>query len=348
MPKLSVYLDTPSFRGSARCSALVLLQQLGFMLSLWYALILCNSFKKQMYLTALVHSVSTALWGLFVLRSYMIFHDCGHGSFFQGFAGAKMCNWITLHISAVMCGTPTNWNIGHQLHHANVGNMGQSDYDWGETIFHTSSQFRKLPRRKQVLWKLVRHPIPFFILAPVLTWYVRMRLPLEIRPERKAAYKFSDKLISTIFMFLRYKIAYYYGFLPVILCGDYLAMFSGVLLFHWQHVFVDGYVRDETAWNLRDAATSGSSMLIIPECLKFFTLGIEYHHIHHFRTKIPGYMLRKVHEDAPPSFEDLPSGFSNVPVLGKSEMWKSIWLQCFDEETQKYLSFQETLRTKVQ
>ena len=96
MPKLSVYLDTPSFRGSARCSALVLLQQLGCMLSLWYALILCNSFKKQMYLTALVHSVSTALWGLFVLRSYMIFHDCGHGSFFQGFAGAKMCNWITL------------------------------------------------------------------------------------------------------------------------------------------------------------------------------------------------------------------------------------------------------------
>ena len=145
-------------------------------------------------------------------------------------------------------------------------------------------------------------------------------------------------------MFFRYKLALHYGVLTVILSGDYLAMFSGVLLFHWQHVFVPGYVRDKTAWNLRDAAITGSSLLLVPEWLKFFTLGIEYHHIHHFRTKIPGYKLKEVHEHAPESFEDLPSGFSCVPVLGCREMWTSLWLQCYDEDSRQYITFDQSLQ----
>lgn len=335
--KLCTYLDTPMFRGSGIQSACVLFQQIGCMsLLLWTSLVLSSSAYT-------FHSACIVLWGLLVLRSYMIFHDCGHGSFFQGFMYAKTLNWITLHLTAIMCGTPTNWNIGHQLHHAHIGNIGQSDYDWGETIFHTSAQFQNLSRKKQLMWRAIRHPIPFFVLAPILTWYVRMRLPFELRPDRKAAYKLSDKMLSTTFMFFRYKLAWHYGILSVILLGDYLAMFLGVLLFHWQHVFTEGYVRDQSDWNLRDAATKGSSMLVIPDCLKFFTLGIEYHHIHHFRTKIPGYKLREVHENAPASFNDLPSGFKNVPTLTYRRMWESIWLQCYDEKAQGYVQFKAVL-----
>lgn len=346
--KLGKYLDAPHFRGSGAESAVVFLQQILGMSFLWMSLLLWNAQIRDLAsLTLGFHCASTLLWALFVLRSYMIFHDCGHGSFFQGFKHSKFVNGMTLHVAAIMCGTPTNWNIGHQLHHANVGNIGQDDYDWGETVFHTSSQFQRLSPRKQSLWRAIRHPIPFFLLAPVLTWYVRMRLPFELRPERKAAYSLSDKLLSTMFMFFRYKLAHLNGFLPVILVGDYLAMFAGVLLFHWQHVFVNGYVRDDAAWKLRDAAIAGSSLLVIPESLKFFTLGIEYHHIHHFRTKIPGYKLREVHEHAPPAFEDLPLGFSRVPVLGPREMWASLWLQCYDEQSQKFVAFEEVLKKKA-
>lgn len=148
------YLDTPYFRGSFLGSSWTLLQTTALMLMWWYA---AASFSGS---AGIVGCVGFAVaWALLVLRSYMIFHDAGHGSFFQGFPGAKRLNWATLQLSAVMCGTPTDWNVGHQLHHANVGNLGQDDYDWGETIFLTAAQYLRLPKWKQAMWK-VRAWIP--------------------------------------------------------------------------------------------------------------------------------------------------------------------------------------------
>lgn len=187
--------------------------------------------------------------------------------------------------------------------------------------------------------------MPFFLLAPALTWWVKMKLPFELRPERKAAYRFSDKLVSFVAMFLRYKAAIVLGpamtalggggLLPMVLAGDYLAMFVGVLLFHWQHVYDKGYVKGAAEWKIKDASMLGSSFTCIPTPLKFFTLGIEYHHIHHFRTKMPGYMLRTVHELAPADM------WADVAVLGPKEMWRSLALQCWDEDTQTYATFRE-------
>ena len=334
---LCKYLDTPQWRGSPAKSAWCLLQTMGLMIGTWWAASKLAAAPDGALALRLAFGT---MWGLLVLRSYMIFHDCGHGSFFQGFAGARSWNWLTLHVSAVMCGTPTDWNVGHQLHHANVGNMGQDDYDWGETIFHTSSKFVKLPAWQQRLWKTLRHPLPFFILAPLLTWYFKMRLPFELRPERKAAYRFSDKMLSSLFMYARYKLAHQLGIFGVIFGGDYLAMSIGVLLFHWQHVFDQpgpGYVRGADEWKIREAAMHGSSMQQIPEALKYFTLGIEYHHIHHFRTRIPGYMLRVVHEKAPPNFWD------DIVYMKPKDMWRSLFLQVWDEETKNYATFDEVL-----
>ena len=232
---LCSYLDTKSFRGTPLRSASVLAQQVGLMAGWWWLA------ARTTGCAACV--AMTVGWGLLVLRAYMIFHDCGHGSFFQGFRGSKTVNWLSLHASAAMCGTPTDWNVGHQLHHANVGNLGQDDYDWGETVFHTASQYAALPPGKQRLWKVVRHPLPFFVLAPLATWYVKMRLPFELRPERKAAYRFSDKMLSSALMFVRYWAAAQLGMFRMVFAGDYLAMTSGVVLFHLQHVYETGYVR---------------------------------------------------------------------------------------------------------
>lgn len=191
----------------------------------------------------------------------------------------------------------------------------------------------------------IRHPVPFFLLAPALTWWVKMKLPFELRPGRKAAYRFSDKLVSAAAMYARYRAAMALGpattafgrtgLLPLVICGDYLAMFVGVLLFHWQHVYVHGYVKGADEWRIKDASMRGSSLVCIPEPLKYFTLGIEYHHIHHFRTRMPGYMLRTVHELAPPSM------WADVVVLGPKELWRSLFLQCWDEEKQVYATFAE-------
>ena len=124
------------------------------------------------------------------------------------------------------------------------------------------------------------------------------------RPGRKAAYRFSDKLLNTVCYGARLKLAHSLGIFGLVAAADYLGMLMGVLLFHWQHVYRSGYARPATSWKLREAAIVGSSIAYIPEPLKYFTLGIEYHHIHHFRRH-------------PPHFERLGYGpvLSRVPVF---------------------------------
>lgn len=327
---LCQYLNTPHFRGSFGRSALVLLETVALTGAWWLFAGMTAS-----WLGNGAKTVLAVCWALIVLRSFMIFHDCGHGSFFQGFTGAKSLNWVALHISSVLCGTPTDWNVGHQLHHANVGNIEQDDYDWCETIFHTAAQYVAYPLWKQRLAACVHHPVPFFALAPVLTWWVKMRLPFQVD---KAPYRTSNKILNLGFMCVRYTLAHYLGILSLVLCGDYTAMLFGVLIFHWQHVYELGYVREADKWSLREAAMHGSSLLPVPGSLKYFTLGIEYHHVHHFRKRIPGYMLREVHEGG-----ELLGLWSGVMVLSPSVMWRSLWLQCYDESAGRYSTFREAL-----
>jgi len=331
---LCKYLDLPQHRGSPLQSLWCLVQTLLPMVA-WWPLSARYAGADETPLP--VRGAFLVAWGLLVLRSYMIFHDCGHGSFVQGFRDAKTYNWLCLHLSAAMCGTPTDWNVGHALHHANVGNMAQDDYDWAETIFHTAEGYMRLPGWKRRLTRWLRWPPLFFALAPLLTWYVKMRLPFELRQGRKAAYRTSDKLLSTAFMAIRYYAGSRLGILPQLLGGDYFAMSLGVGLFHLQHVYDPGYVRrpgaEGQSWSLKEASMIGSSILTIPECLKWFTLGIEYHHIHHFRTRVPGYKLRDTHEGAPAGM------FDEAVTLRPSDMWRCLWLELYDEQKQTYSTF---------
>jgi fatty acid desaturase len=70
------------------------------------------------------------IYSLFGVRSFIIMHDCGHGSFFLGFPGAESCNHAMGFVMSCFCSTPTDWSQGHQLHHVNIGNIDQDDYDW--------------------------------------------------------------------------------------------------------------------------------------------------------------------------------------------------------------------------
>ena len=145
-------------------------------------------------------------------------------------------------------------------------------------------------------------------------------------------------------MALRYGLAARHGILSVILLGDYLASRRSALPRSAR--LRRGYVRDASQWKIRDAATAGSSRLYVPKALKFFTLGIEFHHIHHFKPQIPGYMLERVHDGAPASFDDLHTGFRDVPRLGAREVLRSLAMQCYDEDARTFVPFPVDVRPK--
>lgn len=323
------------YRGTWCRSTSVMLQTVSTMVVCWCGA--TAAVGEVGFFGFVLRSGCTGLWALVVLRSYMIFHDCGHGSFYQGSRFAQSCNAAALQLSAVMCTTPTDWNVGHRLHHSHVGDVSQDVYDWGETVFQTATQFLALPPHRQRLWRVVRHPLVFFAVAPALTWYVKMRLPFELRPGRKAAYRTSNKLVSTCFMVARYALARQCSILAVVLLGDYAAMVVGVMMFHVQHAYEPGYVRGAPEWTKRNAALCGSSRLVVPAGLSYFTLGIEYHHLHHLCTRVPGYMLRTVHEEADPRF------WADVVVLDASAAARSLRLQVYDDRSGAYSTYAAVL-----
>lgn len=118
------------------------------------------------------------------------------------------------------------------------------------------------------------------------------------------------------------------------ICGDYIGMVGGVILFHMQHVYDGGYLRGKQEWNLRDASVHGSSLLHIPSWLQWFTCGIEYHHIHHFRTNIPGYRLALAHSTAP---SQMWTEVRRIETLAQA--WNCLQLTLYDESARTYVKF---------
>tara|TARA_B100002051_G_scaffold275690_2_gene320578 strand:- start:1140 stop:1514 length:375 start_codon:yes stop_codon:yes gene_type:complete len=114
----------------------------------------------------------------------------------------------------------------------------------------------------------------------------------------------------------------------------------GFILFHNQHTFNPSYVVDNKTWNKKDSGLKGSSFIQIPKYLKYFTHGIEYHHIHHMNASIPSYHLQNFHEEAVLE-SSLEKEFNNITKLSIHECYYNLWLTLYDEKNNKYISFKE-------
>ena len=106
----------------------------------------------------------------------------------------------------------------------------------------------------------------------------------------------------------------------------------GFMLFQNQHTYNPGYICDNNKWNKKDSGLKGSSFIQIPKYLQYFTMGIEYHHIHHMNSKIPGYNLKKYHNE---KYKD----HEGITKLSMKDCYDNLWLTLYDEETKKYISF---------
>ena len=111
----------------------------------------------------------------------------------------------------------------------------------------------------------------------------------------------------------------------------------GTLLFFNQHTFNPPYVVNNENWNMKDSGINGSSFIQIPYLLKYFTGNIEYHHIHHMNSKIPGYNLQAYHEEV----VSKSNIFENVVKLSMNDCYNNLWLVLYDEDKTKYITFEE-------
>ncbi len=271
----------------------------------------------------------------FLLRLFMIQHDCGHGSFFR----AQWLNDWTGRVLGVLTLTPYDfWRHTHAVHHASSGNLdhrGMGDID---TL--TVGEYLALPWYGRLRYRLYRHPLVLFGLGPVYTFFLRHRLPFGLMRDGWRPW-LSTMLTNAGIAAIAAVLIYFVGlkaFLLIHLPITLIAAAAGVWLFYVQHQFEGTTWETKDGWNRHEAALHGSSHYDLPGVLRWMTANIGVHHVHHLSSGIPFYRLRDVLRDHP-----------ELAQVGRLTLWQSfgcIRLTLWDEAARQLISFRD-LRRRV-
>lgn len=275
------------------------------------------------------------LAGGFLIRIFIIFHDCGHGSFFKSHAANATWGFIT----GVLTFTPYyHWRWEHAVHHATTGNLERRGV--GDVWTLTVEEYLASSRWRKFAYRLARNPLVLFLVAPLYLFLIRQRLPSsEARPREKASVMIMNFAVFSVAAGL----VAVFGFFPwliiqLIVIG--VAGSCGVWLFYVQHQFEDAYWERDEDWDYTTAALQGSSFYKLPRVLQWFSGNIGFHHIHHLSARIPNYNLERCHRSDPM--------FTEVEPLHLFASLKSITYRLWDEQSSKLVSFAHLKRLKGQ
>ena len=261
---------------------------------------------------------------LVVLRWFIIYHDCIHLSFWEK---KRWCVHFGRLLSVVTFTPYTHWRINHILHHDHSGDRASPKYDFNDTILFTVREYVQLPSWKRYVYRFVRDPRIFFTIIPFIKFVILERFC-------------KGALMTNIGVCAHCCILYYFGGMHFFLLLMLTFMFvssAGVILFHLQHTYNPTYVNNIPGqYSKFDSSLLGSSCIIMPPILKWFTLGIEYHHIHHMATQIPGYNLERIYKNAPPHLWDKVFRFDSFKKIIDS-LGNTLW----DEEKNRFVGFSE-------
>lgn len=254
-------------------------------------LLLCALMLAAVHAGHLVALVLTAPAGLFLLRLFLVQHDCGHGAFFP----SRSANDSLGRALGVLTLTPYDcWRRSHALHHASTGNLDARGFGDVDTI--TVREFHARSAGHQLFYRLYRHPAVLFGLGPAYLFLLRHRLPIGLMKEGKQ-YWVSAMATNAATVLLLAPLIHHYGLnvvalvlLPVLLIGASM----GVWLFYIQHQFEEAHWDHGPGWSFHDAALRGSSHLDLPPMLRWFTANIGIHHVHHLASRVPFYRLPEV------------------------------------------------------
>jgi acyl-lipid omega-6 desaturase (Delta-12 desaturase) len=266
----------------------------------------------------------------FLIRLFMIQHDCGHGSFFR----RRLTNDWVGRVIGVLTLTPYDyWRRSHALHHASSGNLDRRGFGDIDTL--TVGEFQARTPLRQLFYRLYRHPIVMFGVGPAYLFVLRHRLPIGSggsgwRPW--ASVMGTNAAIAILVAGIMW-LGGVGPFLLVQLPTTLLAASIGVWLFYVQHQFEQTLWANDSDWSFHEAALHGSSHYDLPVVLRWFTANIGVHHVHHLSSRIPFYRLPEVLRDRPE--------LGDIGRLTLVQSLNSVRLVLWDEEQRRLVSFRE-------
>jgi len=287
---------------------------------LWFLMYLSLEYS---YLITLALSV---LAGGFLVRIFIIFHDCGHGSFFK----SQKLNHIVGSICGVMTFTPYfEWRHAHAIHHATAGDLDRRGT--GDVLTLTVKEYQQMPGWKRLGYRLYRNPLVMFILGPMFVFLVVHRFPSRNSKKRERTSVYWTNLAILAYIVPLVALIGFERYILIQLPIALLTGTAGVWMFYVQHQFEGTYWEKHVQWDYVTAALKGSSYYKLPKILQWFTGNIGLHHIHHLSPRIPNYNLQACH-DANPLFQQVPT-----VTLGPS--FKSVFFKLWDEEQRQLVGF---------
>ena len=256
--------------------------------ALWYLMIF--SVHISYWLTLLL-SIPTAG---FMVRSFIIFHDCGHGSFFK----SQKANATLGIFTGILNFTPYyEWRHNHAIHHATASDLDRRGV--GDVITMTVKEYLAAPWWKKVSYRIFRSPLVMFTIGSFLEFTVFQRFPGPNGGKRERASVWWTNLALLVLIGLLIWLVGWKTYLLVQLPVLALGTSAGVWLFYVQHNFDPTYWERHNKWEFVKAGFEGSSYYQLPAVLQWFTGNIGFHHIHHLSPKIPNYKLPKCYKENP-------------------------------------------------
>lgn len=237
---------------------------------------------------------AVVLGALVIVRTFIVYHDAIHRSFFRS---ARWNDRLAMVLQLWTITPVKMWRANHLAHHGRFGDLGFRDI--ADTIFFTREQFDALPRWQRLALRVARTPLVFFPLLPLAQW-------LGEYPFRRGnPWVWAGLAMHALFI---WQVSAWHAL------AIYLGMLTGLVLFHLQHGIERGYRAPTESWRFEHAAILGSTWVPVPRPLSWFTLGIEFHHIHHLHPGVPCYALARCHRAAPAGLWD--------------EVTKGTWRNC--------------------
>ena len=288
--------------------------------ALWYLMYL--SLRVSYWLTLGLAILAAG----FLVRTFIIFHDCVHGSFFKSLKADRFWGFVT----GILLFTPyAPWREEHNRHHMSSGNLDERGFGCVWTM--TVKEYLQSSRWKRLGYRFVRSPLCLFTFIPTFLFLVLHRFPSpEYSPEVRRGTLLTNlgvAAVATILILLFGWKAYLLIQLPVIM----LAASAGVWIFYVQHQFDGAYWEKGDKWDYLTAALKGSSFYKLPKVLQWFTGNIGFHHIHHLSPRIPNYFLEKCYRENPL--------FQEVKPITFWASFRSLAFRLWDDEHHRLVGF---------
>jgi len=283
----------------------------------------------------IVYSLSVSYWltafliilaAGFLVRLFIIFHDCGHGSYFK----SQKTNRMVGMFFGILSFTPYDkWHNQHMRHHGSVGNLDKRGV--GDVWTMTKEEYLASDKWTRFKYRIYRNPLVMFGIGSLYVFLIQNRLARkEMNKKERLNVYFTNTALFLLFVAMSWAIGIG-TFVIIQLSILYIAAISGLWLFYLQHQYEDVSWFRNNDWNYRTVALEGSSFVKFPKLLQWFSGNIGFHHIHHLNSRIPNYYLSRCYREN--------SVFKEVKPVTFMMSLRSLKLRLWDEQIQKMVTF---------